>query len=245
MNKLILLLTVLLIGCGKDGVGFVAGVPGKDGISMGIHTQNNTDTCLNGGVTFKTYVDENSNFELDLNESIKKVSTICNGTNGSDGKDGSTISVTPANITQCSNGGLFVSVDLLSYSICNGEKGDMGPKGDQGLVGAQGPQGVQGTEGPVGSVGPQGPTGPKGDTGTINMTPTQLCPGDTATFKEFGFFVDGELYAVYFDAGNEYVFLARLNPGNYETTNGSKCKFTYSKSNSVIKLSNNNGEFIL
>jgi hypothetical protein len=100
------------------------------------------------------------------------------------------------------------------------------------LVGPMGPTGA------VGATGPQGPAGAAGSVG--NITPVQLCPGDSGTFKEMGFVVGTDLYAVYFDNNQPIAFMAKLNPGNYVTTNGSNCYFNYANNGSTITLTNSN-----
>lgn len=98
---------------------------------------------------------------------------------------------------------------------------------------------LKGATGSTGATGPQGPQGVSGGVG--NLTPVQLCPGDSATFKEYGFIVGSDLYAVYFDKNQPIAFLAKLNPGSYVTTNGSNCQFTYANNGSNITLSNGSG----
>lgn len=98
---------------------------------------------------------------------------------------------------------------------------------------------LKGATGSTGATGPQGPQGVAGGVG--NMTPVQLCPGDTASFKEYGFIVGSDLFAVYFDKNQPIAFLAKLNPGSYVTTNGSNCAFTYANNGSTLTLSNGNG----
>lgn len=211
---LVLILGLALAGCGtKTQEIVVDGAPGQDGISMGIDVSSTAPGCLAGGSTIKTFVDSNRNGDLDTDETIKKVTVICNdvnGINGNDGIDGTSVSVATASSSQCPTGGIIVSTELQEeYYICNGKQGDIGPTGPSGGVG--------------------------------NLTPVQLCPGDTATFKEYGFIVGSDLFAVYFDKNQPIAFLAKLNPGNYVTTNGSNCQFTYANNGSTITLSNGNG----
>jgi hypothetical protein len=97
---------------------------------------------------------------------------------------------------------------------------------------------LKGATGNTGATGPQGPQGVAGGVG--NMTPVQLCPGDTGTFKEYGFIVGSDLFAVYFDKNQPIAFLAKLNPGSYVTTNGANCYFSYANNGSTITLTNSN-----
>ena len=58
-------------------------------------------------------------------------------------------------------------------------------------------------QGPQGVPGPIGPQGPVGNPGTT-LTPIQLCPGTDsypATFLEYAFCIDGQLYGVYSASG--------------------------------------------
>lgn len=127
------------------------------------------------------------------------------------GANGASVNVTQATTLQCLNGGLT----LNGIPICNGTNGTMGPSG------------------------PQGPAGPQGSIG--NMTPIQLCPGDTASYKEYGFVVGADLFAVYFDAGQSFAFMSKLSPGNYMTTDGGNCNFTYTNNGTTATVSNSNG----
>lgn len=231
-----------------DGADGQDGSDGQNGISMGIDIQYTAPSCLAGGITVKTFVDSNSNAELDNGELVKKSATVCNGING---QDGDSVTVRTASNTECQDGGVVLND---TYSICNGAEGDMGPQGPVGPQGPQGPQGAQGPQGiagqdgndgadgqqgEVGPVGPQGPQGPSGSVG--NITPIQLCPGDNASFKEYGLVVGTEVFAVYHNNNAGYTFLAKLHPGNYITTNGSNCTFTYSNNGTTATFSNGNG----
>lgn len=124
-----------------------------------------------------------------------------------EGKQGPapTVTMTPASTTECSNGGVVLTVGSQTSILCNG---DIGPTGD------------------VGPTGPQGTTGPDGLDGT-QITEVQFCPGDTtypSQFNEIGFCIEGRLYAVYSQNGG---FLTYVPPGTY-TSNGinSSCTFT-------------------
>jgi len=255
MNLKIFLLSlgaVFLLSCGQKTEEItVVGQPGEDGISMGVEMTPGASACLAGGVTLKTYIDTNRNGTLDSAETVKQVSVVCNGMNGSNGTnglDGTSTTITTATAVDCPAGGVILTAQGVSTPICNGMNGAMGPQGNQGLQGTQGPQGApgqpgamgpQGQPGAVGAVGPQGPMGVSGSIG--NMTPVQLCPGDTGAFKEYGFVVGSDLFAVYFDKTKPIAFLAKLSPGNYVTTNGANCQFTYSNNGTVITLTSTSG----
>lgn len=209
MRKLFILpiIALMMVGCGQTNrTEVIKGNDGKDGVSMGIDVSSTAPSCIAGGSTIKTYVDTNSNSELDSGELIKQVAVVCNGV------DGTSVTVAVASATDCPTGGITID---NSYHICNGAQGTMGPQG------------------------PAGPQGPSGSVG--NITPVQLCPGDTATFKEQGFIVGGSLYAVYYNHNAGHAFLAKLNPGNYITTNGSGCTFNYANNGTTITLSNGSG----
>lgn len=335
------LIAAALMGCGtKTQEVIVTGNPGQDGISMGLDVSSSAPSCLAGGSTIKSFVDENRNSTLDLNEVVKQSTVICNGvngTNGTNGVDGTSVSVSTATAECGTAGGIVVSAGMLTYPICNGAKGDMGPSGVNGLNGAAGPAGAPGLsayqiwlnagnsgseqdfldslkgadgddganglsayqvwltlpgnagktesqfissltgptgssgsdgqdgksayqtwldlgntgteaqfiaslKGATGSTGMTGPVGPQGPSGSVgNLTPVQLCPGDSASFKEYGFIVGTDLYAVYFDKNQPIAFLAKLSPGSYVTTNGSNCHFTYTNSGSAITLTSTSG----
>lgn len=61
-----------------------------------------------------------------------------------------------------------------------------------------------------------------------------ICPGDTATYPEYAFRIDNEIYAVYYD--KDRAFLARVLPGTYVTTNGSNCKFTVDDGGNIERV---------
>lgn len=104
-----------------------------------------------------------------------------------------------------------------------------------GPQGQQGPAGLNGTNGTNGSVGATGPQGQPGINGsTAGMSAVKLCAADNATHPEYGFVVGDSIYAVYYGVvnGTLSAFLARLNPGQYVTTNdNSPCAFTVSYAN--------------
>jgi hypothetical protein len=236
-------------GCGFKTQEFQAvakdGANGQDGQSMGLDIKNTASSCAAGGATITSFVDTNKNGALDTDEPVKQTAIICNGVAGLNGTNGTSVTVATATTTQCPTGGVVLNGIT---AICNGSTGSMGPRGEQGLTGAQGPRGepgqigATGAAGQPGQIGPVGPVGPAGSSGSVgNMTPVQLCPGDTASFKEYGFVVNNELFAVYFDKSQPIAFMAKLNPGNYVTTNGSNCNFTYSNTGTAVVLTNNTG----
>lgn len=167
---------------------------------------------------------------------------ICNGTNGQDGQNG----------VNGSNG-----LSAYQIALANGFTGSVtdwlislkGPKGDNGTNGTNGlsayemavANGYTGTatQWLASLVGPQGATGAAGGVGSV--TPVQLCPGDTATYKEYGLLIGTNLYAVYYDANNKLGFLARLAPGNWVTTNGSNCQFAYANNGTTVTLTGPGG----
>lgn len=70
--------------------------------------------------------------------------------------------------TNCSAGGIELTVNETTAYVCNGQTGAMGvegPIGPQGGIGADGPIGPQGPEGPVGPQGAEGPPGQQGPPG--------------------------------------------------------------------------------
>lgn len=263
MNKFVTLAVALMLtACGQvHQTDVIKGNDGKDGISMGVDVSSFAPSCVAGGSTIKTFVDDNRNSQLDADEVIKQVAVVCNGingTNGHDGVDGTSVTVRTATNSECPTGGVVYTAGLISSPICNGAQGTMGPQGDVGPAGPQGPQGAQGPQGVAGTpgapgaqgiqgaIGPVGPQGPQGVAGGVgNMTPVQLCPGDTGTFKEYGFIVGSDLFAVYFDKNQPIAFLAKLNPGSYVTTNGANCYFSYANNGSTITLTNSNNSSLV
>ena len=117
-----------------------------------------------------------------------------------------------------------------------------------GATGVTGPQGIKGDVGQTGEAGKNGVDGINGTNGhdgidgaDAQSIVVHLCPGDTASYKEQGFVIDGELYAVYYDHAKKQSFLAKLTTGTYKTTNGSNCQFTYVKTPTELILSNVSG----
>jgi hypothetical protein len=118
---------------------------------------------------------------------------------------------TPADNSQCPNGGSVITIGANQTIVCNGSNGAQGP---QGAVGEQGPVGSQG---PTGAPGLDGLNGNNGSPGTV-VTPIQFCPNVTAgypnNFPEYGLCVNNQMYGVYSTNGG---FLALLPPGEYSS----------------------------
>lgn len=177
-----------------------------------------------------------------------------NGTNGTNGSNGLSAYQIWLSLGNTGSESQFIS----AITGPQGTAGQNGLNGSNGTNGTNGKSayeiwlalGNTGTEaqfiaslkGATGSTGATGPQGPQGVSGSVgNITPVQLCPGDTATFKEYGMIVGTDLYAVYFDKNQPIAFLAKLNPGSYVTTNGSNCQFTYANNGTTLTLSNSSG----
>jgi len=193
-------------------------VTGKNGTSMGIDVSNVAPSCEAGGITVKTFVDANSDAVLNSDEVVKSNSVVCNGTNG---QDGESLAVRVASEEECANGGIVLNEET---PICNGTNGLNGSNGNNGNDGKDGKDGKDGID---------------GTNGVGNVTPIQLCPGDTAAFKEYGLIINNQLYAVYHNNSAGHTFLAQLSPGSYVTTNGSNCHFTYGNDGTNITINNN------
>ena len=234
--KKLLIASLVIAGCAENVERVI--ITAQDGISMGLDMSSVAPTCSNGGVTLKTFVDLNVNHILDQDEAVKKVSAVCNGINGQ------SVSVSIAGAA-CPNGGVVITSEATSIPICNGQDGSMGPQGQQGNSGVAGPQGAQGDTGQQGLIGAVGPQGPQGNAGLGKIIPVQLCPGDTATFKEYGLFIGADLFAVYFDFQKKETFLSKIFPGNYITTNGSDCQFTYANNTNNATLTNTNSSSLV
>jgi hypothetical protein len=79
------------------------------------------------------------------------------GTAGTNGTNGTSLSVSPATLSGCGNGGIQVTDGNADVgNVCNGATGPAGPTGPTGPTGATGPAGPAG---PTGATGPQGPAG--------------------------------------------------------------------------------------
>ena len=86
-----------------------------------------------------------------------------------------------------------------------------------------------GPQGPAGATGPAGPPG-------SSWTPVQFCTNYTGTYSgplpEFGFCVDGVIYATCWDGKNAWT--CEVYPGNWDSTStGAPCNFTVGPNCSV------------
>lgn len=191
------------------------------------------------------------------------------GSNGSNGSNGTSSSVATQTLSSgnanCPAGGLAITITNGSSSstkyVCNGAQGATGQNGSNGTDGEDGEDGLSAYEiavengytgseaqwlatlvGPQGDVGAQGPAGPMANVTTANgFTPYKLCPADNSAFPEYGFIVGNQIYAVYYGVigGSQQAFLAKLNDGNYVTTNGASCSFSVSHNSNGDLLINN------
>lgn len=111
---------------------------------------------------------------------------------------------------------LLTTLFLLS---CRGQQGPAGSQGSQGL------QGVTGRTGAPGASGLQGNQGLAGSPGTV-ITPVKFCPQEPSyptTFPEYGFCINGGIYAVY--SQNDGFFTAIPDGEYYSDGVGSTCDF--------------------
>ena len=232
MKTLNYLLLLSLLSCGNNN-SYVGPEDGKDGengfnslvLSSIIPVLDSRCDGL-GGLSLKSYLDTNRNEIFDNGELSTLLGNICNGETGEQGVAG------PAG-AQGLNG-------------VDGAQGVQGIPGIQGPAGPQGPQGLQGVQGVQGLIGAQGPQGQPGVMGLpgqdAEFQTVRLCPGDNATFPEYGFIVDGYLYAVYYGQvqGTLSAFLARLNAGSYATTNdNTPCHFSVSYNSGNVYINGN------
>jgi hypothetical protein len=134
-----------------------------------------------------------------------------------------------------------------------GPIGPQGPQGEPGSTGAQGPIGPQGlpgtscmvfplpsgallqcTDGSLAQVfnGLDGQPGLAGADGTAIQT-ILLCPDlPGGYFKEYLLRIDGSLYGVY-NHGAAAIGMAKLWPGNWQTTDGRNCVFSIDNAGNV------------
>lgn len=242
-----------------NGVNGTNGSNGIDGTSITVATASITD-CPNGGILVNstTPICNGVNGVMgpqgDVGVTGPQGPSGAQGPVGIAGQNGKSAYQIWIDLGNVGTESAFLA-SLTGPTGATGSSGSNGSNGSNGLsayqiwlsLGNTGTQtqflmslvGPQGSSGSIGPVGPQGPVGPAGGVG--NMTPVQLCPGDTATFKEYGFVVNHELFAVYYDKNEHIAFLAKLNVGNYITTNGSNCTFNYSKTGTAAVLSNGSG----
>lgn len=99
-------------------------------------------------------------------------------------------------------------------------------KPKDGKDGVSGEAGSPGLDGSDGTPGEDGTDGRDGEDGSI-ITMVKFCAGDhdnyPDSFPEYGFCIDGKLYATFSDKGG---FTALLTPGNYQSNAiNSKCNF--------------------
>ena len=82
------------------------------------------------------------------------------------------------------------------------------------------------------SSAPQGVPGIDGEDGS-QIEVIQLCDGTAGNdgFTEYLLRIDGDLFGVY--AQGQRIFLARLTPGAYRTTDGRNCPFLINADGSV------------
>lgn len=242
-----------------NGINGTNGTNGIDGTSASVATASAAQ-CPAGGIVMTVGVISTSICNGSDGSMGPAGQNGINGTNGLDGAAG------PIGVAgQAGKSAYEIWLDLGN----TGSEADflatlVGPQGQQGADGNAGANGLSayqiwlalgntgtqaqflsslvGPAGSSGSVGPVGPQGPQGVSGGVgNMTPVQLCPGDTASFKEFGFIVGTDLYAVYFDKNQPIAFLAKLSPGSYVTTNGSNCHFSYANNGTTATLTSSSG----
>lgn len=119
------------------------------------------DNCPNGGI--KIIITRGLDGK-EFSGDVERVFYVCNGEDGQPGPVGPqgppgpaptvTVVAEPAGAT-CTTGGQRVTVNAVSFVICNGLNG---------APGATGPAGPAGPQGPAGPAGPAGPQGPPGST---------------------------------------------------------------------------------
>lgn len=89
-------------------------------------------------------------------------------------------------------------------------------------------------KGPKGEPG-KSIVGPKGENGQdAELEVIELCPDlQSNVFHEYLLRINGDLFGVY--AEGQKIFMARLSPGSYKTTDGRNCKFTVTSSLQVVQ----------
>lgn len=234
MNYLLFLSVFIFVSCGgnekivKESSPINQALSNEGSISIDIDDIAPGLACHSGGVSIFTFRDKNSDAFLDLDESIIKVKSICNGLDGSNGTDGSngvsptltveSISSTPT----CPQGGVKISSSSSApVEVCNGANG---------LNGAQGIAGAQGIPGMTGSQGEPGADGARGEDGA-SITPVKFCESDDSSLPEYGLLIGKELFAVYWgetpaSPKKSQAFLTKLVAGNYQSTGGNNCLFS-------------------
>lgn len=138
-----------------------------------------------------------------------------NGQNGQDGQDGEDgqdgQDGTSCSVLQVSNGAIISCTDGTQGFIANGQDGTDGEDGQDGQDGVDGQDGQDGADAVVEVINPCGSQG----------------QFDEVLFR----MSDGFIYALYFGSGN--AFLTDLPPGNYQTTDSTRCRFSINSSNQI------------
>lgn len=207
----------MLTGCGKNfqGPKGDTGAIGGQGYGAGILAESIPGLCgILDGVRLTTFQDKNNNGLREVDEAVNAVTTVCNGATGHTGINGtnginSTISVSTISASCGSVGGYTLTTTsgavTSSYPICNGVQGSQGLQGVRGLAGL---------DGAAGSI----------------VTPVKFCNSDHSAYPEYGLYVGGRLFAVYWgstpSSSASQAFLAEILPGNYQSTGGNNCAFT-------------------
>jgi hypothetical protein len=240
---LCVLCLVTIVSCGKNGKNGKNGVDGLNGTSMDAYfasaVSNGIDfrdiepglACANGGLQLITFKDRNTDGELQDEEAIIRIKSICNGTNGTNGSNASMSVDSFASSSTCPNGGVKIS-SSSSYpvEVCNGAdglNGEQGVPGVQGLPGLAGPMGPQGPQGAAGAAGQNGTNGKDGS----SITPVKFCVDDQSKHPEYGLMIGSDLFAVYWGTtpaspSVPQAFLTKLIAGNYQSTGGNNCLFS-------------------
>lgn len=154
---------------------------------------------------------------------------------GASGVDGKSCSV-----AQTETGALLTCTDGTSAVITNGLDGadgvvgEMGPMGPAGPMGAQGPQGVIGPQGETGEQGIQGIQGLPGAPGANSIIEVINPCGQQSNYDEVFFrFSNNLVYAVYADILANSIHLVQMVAGNWVTTDGTGCYFTFTSDGQI------------
>lgn len=242
---LILSFSSILLSCGniknQNGVDGKNGIDGKMGNSgsnaislVSTSIPATAQQCPTGGSLILISQDTLGTGVWDATDKPETSFLSCNGlaggvgqvgatgSIGASGKDGvSLISRTLSAGSACPNNGFIVEIaqdknnngvwddtDIVksSFMVCNGSNG-------QSIVGPQGLPGVN----------------------TTPIVPVEFCKGITptypSTFPEYGFNINGTIWAVYSANGG---FLTKLTPGNYSSDGiNASCNFNVSANGTV------------
>jgi hypothetical protein len=95
------------------------------------------------------------------------------------------------------------------------------------FIGCGKPESVVGPRGEVGDTGAQGLPGQDAEIEVIELCPTIAGDG----FHEYLLRIEGDLFGVY--AQGQRIFMTRLRPGSYATTDGRDCQFSVTQEGSV------------